>query len=86
MKSYLRKLNRPQKDAKDTLKNYILPFEPKRHVNLSSGFFEDNEDDLIFEGDKAKGGGNSSINMKQNWLGLLINSILPWNNLPDRKL
>ena len=80
----MRKLNSPQQNAKDTLKNYILPFEPKRHVNLLSGFFEDKEDDLVFEGDKAKDSGNSKMDMKQNWLNLFVKSLFPWNNLPDK--
>ena len=69
------------------LKQYILPFTPSRHTKLLSKDFSDQEDRIDFNGLQEQGNApvvvQNPVNLDQNWLGLLLNSLLPWNNLPQ---
>lgn len=69
------------------LKKYILPFTPSRHTKLLSKDFSDEEDRIDFNNLQDQVDApvvvQNPINLNQNWLGLLLNSLLPWNNLPN---
>ena len=73
-----------------------MPFEPKIHKQLLYKDFSDVEPHLDLNnipdedplGGHGGGGGqdhgDNPINLDQNWLQLLTQSLLPWNHLPNQ--
>ncbi len=79
----------PEGKVRSCLIQFTLPFEPKKHKNLLSKNFSDEEDTLDLNAipDQQPAHNNANINpidVNQNWLGILFNSLLPWNGLPEQ--
>jgi hypothetical protein len=69
-----------------------LPFAPRKHKSLLSKNFSDEEDQIDLNALNEEQGiiqnrpDPNAINVNQNWLALLINSLFPWNHLPNNNL
>ena len=82
----------PDETGHSPLKGYLLPFEPKIHKRLIVKEFSDVQENLnlnnIQDNDPLAQGvpvqGLNPINTNQNWLNLLMGSLMPWNDLPGQ--
>lgn len=81
----------PHNESEKTLKRFVLPFEPIRHKHLLAKNFEDQEDQLDLNNipDNLPRPNNmeglNQLNPNQNWLQLLLNSLVPWNVVPNQE-
>jgi hypothetical protein len=79
-------------DKMGFLQHLWLPFQPRKYRNLLTKDFSDHEDQIdeagLAEQELAQAqahGGHQQMNMNQNWFALLLNGLLPWNNIPQHR-
>lgn len=75
----------PQEGEEDPLKDYYLPFEPSLHKKLIPKDFSDATEVMDLQNipdEQPMIQDANPINMNQNLLGLFVNSLMPWNDLP----
>lgn len=85
-------LSPPDEDTKNPLGDYTLPFEPRQHKDLIPKEFSDatthldlnNIPDDMPNANVIQQNQGNALNLDQNALGLFLNSLMPWNEMPQQ--